>query len=176
MKKAVGLCYIVKEKSKEGSAALINRKTQWTIFLSVNGGLLLLLLLFPLYEAFIMPLPQNQCEAVTMLHIYCPGCGGTRAFQALLSFDILESLRLNPIALNLAVGFIAYEIYMTVFLFKKTERRVFFGKRIFWVTLVAWGIYFLVRNILLFCGIDLIGDVESLTTPSVFQQLFGLMS
>jgi hypothetical protein len=38
-------------KSKEGSAALINRKKQWQIFLAVNGGLLLLLLLFPLYEA-----------------------------------------------------------------------------------------------------------------------------
>ena len=162
-------------KSKEGSAALINRKKQWQIFLAVNGGLLLLLLLFPLYEAIIMPLPQNQCDAVTALHLYCPGCGGTRAFQALLSLDLLEALRLNPITLNLAVGFIAYEIYMLIFLFKKSDRRLFFNKYLLWITLIVWGIYFVARNVLLFCGIDIIGDVENLTTPSVLDKIIGLI-
>ena len=121
-------------------------------------------------------LPDMPCVFLQVLGIYCPGCGGTRAFQALLSLDILEALRLNPITLNLAVGFIAYEIYMLIFLFKKSDRKLFFNKYLLWITLIVWGIYFVARNVLLFCGIDVIGDVENLTTPSVFDKIIGLVS
>ncbi|MEP4079168.1 DUF2752 domain-containing protein [Haloferula sp.] len=35
---------------------------------------------------------------------YCPGCGGTRAFQALARADILGALRLNPLGVIFIIG------------------------------------------------------------------------
>ena len=37
------------------------------------------------------------CPSLTLLHIYCPGCGSTRAAAALLHGDILLALRQNPV-------------------------------------------------------------------------------
>ena len=152
---------------------MISLKKQWIIFLSVNLGLLLTLLLFPLYEKFIMPLPSNQCISVPMLHLYCPACGGTRAFQSLLQFDLLSSLKYNPIVPVGAVGFAAYEVYMLVFLIKRAERKVFFNRPVFIVTMALWVIYFIIRNLLLFFGVDVVGDIIGLETPSLIEMLWS---
>ena len=64
---------------------------------------------------------------------------------------------------------------MLIFLFKKSDRRLFFNKYLLWITLIVWGIYFVARNVLFFCGIDIIGDVENLTTPSVLDKIIGLI-
>lgn len=151
---------------------MISVKKQWIIFLSVNLGILLLLGLFPLYEKYITPLPSNQCGSVVLFHLYCPGCGGTRAFKSLLSFDILSSLVFNPIVLILALGFLAYEIYMAVFLIKRTSRKIFFNEKIFWAFIIFWAVYFVVRNILLVLGIDIIGDIAGINNPSLIQLIF----
>lgn len=151
---------------------MVSVKRQWIIFLSVNLGILLLLGFFPLYEKYVMPLPLNQCGSVVLFHLYCPGCGGTRAFKSLLSFDILSSLVFNPIVLILAVGFLAYEIYMVVFLIKRTNRKIFFNEKIFWAFIIFWAVYFIVRNILLICGIDIIGDIAQIDYPSLIEFIF----
>jgi len=41
---------------------------------------------------FVLPCPFN-----TFWHIYCPGCGGTRAVYALLDFDFLRAVRCNAL-------------------------------------------------------------------------------
>ncbi len=35
------------------------------------------------------------CPTLTLFHIYCPGCGGTRAVYALFSGDIISALKYN---------------------------------------------------------------------------------
>lgn len=45
------------------------------------------------------------CVLSEVLHIYCPGCGGTRAVEALLRGHILESLWYHPIVLYTVVIF-----------------------------------------------------------------------
>ena len=45
------------------------------------------------------------CVLSTYLRIYCPGCGGTRAVEALLHGQILESVWYHPIVLYTVLVF-----------------------------------------------------------------------
>lgn len=54
--------------------------------------------------------PQYPCVMRSMLGLYCPGCGGTRAFFLLIHGQIGKSLLYNPVVCY-AVGFLT--IYMT---------------------------------------------------------------
>ena len=45
------------------------------------------------------------CVFSTYLHIYCPGCGGTRAVEALLRGHILESVWYHPIVMYTVLVF-----------------------------------------------------------------------
>lgn len=45
------------------------------------------------------------CVFSTCLHVYCPGCGGTRAVDALLHGHILESVWCHPIVLYTVIVF-----------------------------------------------------------------------
>ena len=52
---------------------------------------------------YVLPCPFN-----TFMHIYCPGCGGTRCFYSLLRGDIVHALKYNALvlgALLLAAGY-----------------------------------------------------------------------
>ncbi len=51
----------------------------------------------PVRHAWLYP----QCGLYRHFGIYCPGCGATRAFHALLHGDILRALQMNPLALAL---------------------------------------------------------------------------
>ncbi len=138
---------------------LLNRKQQWIVFAVINGSLLLVLLIFPFYWKYIMNLPFNKCGLVEYLHLYCPACGGTRAFSSLLKLDILSSFKYNPIVPIGAAMFIAYEVDMIKHLVLKTERELIAHPWVIYAALIIWGVYFVLRNVLLFCGIDLVGDI-----------------
>ncbi|MBO5322394.1 MAG: DUF2752 domain-containing protein [Clostridia bacterium] len=138
---------------------LLNRKQQWIVFAVINGSLLLVLLIFPFYWKYIMNLPFNKCGLVEYLHLYCPACGGTRAFGSLLKLDILSAFKYNPIVPIGAGMFIAYEVDMIKHLVLKTERELIAHPWVIYAALIIWGVYFVLRNVLLFCGIDLVGDI-----------------
>lgn len=137
----------------------LSRKSQWIIFGCVNGAMLLTVMAFPFYLALATLFPIGECALVDLAGIYCPACGGTRALAALFRFDILASVKYNPIVLVLALGFIFYEVFMIKHLIKRDERGLFFGTRPLYTFLILWGVYFVVRNVLLFVGVDLIGDI-----------------
>jgi len=44
-------------------------------------------------------LPEIPCFFVALLGLYCPGCGGTRAFMALMQGKVLLSLWYHPVVL-----------------------------------------------------------------------------
>lgn len=148
-----------KTKVNRGDNMLINRKNQWIIFAVVNGILLFTLLFFPFYYKYIMKLPFNKCGMVEYLHLYCPACGGTRAFKAILGLDFVSAFVYNPIVPIGAVLFTAYEIGMIKYLIKKTDRELFVKPWMVYTILIFWAVYFILRNVLLFCGIDLLGDI-----------------
>lgn len=57
-----------------------------------------------------LPVVKMPCILHDVFHIYCPGCGGTRAVMALLHLQIGRSLQLNPFALL----FLLYGMYLLV--------------------------------------------------------------
>ncbi len=138
---------------------MLNRKQQWVVFAAVNGVLLFVLLFFPFYWKHLMGQPFNKCNMLEYLHLYCPACGGTRAFRAMLELDVLSALKYNPVVPIGFVGFILYEFGMIKYLIKKADRELFVRPWMIYTFLIFWGVYFIVRNVLLFYGIDLIGDI-----------------
>jgi hypothetical protein len=49
-----------------------------------------------------------QCPVFRYLHVYCPGCGATRALAALLHARIAEALHYNALVVLLAPVLLAY--------------------------------------------------------------------
>ena len=137
----------------------ISRKSQWIIFGCVNVSIFLIVFLFPLYLALARILPIGECGLVSSLGMYCPACGGTRALASLLRFELIESIKYNPIVLVFALGFAAYEIFMVAHLIKGKPRELFVNTKVIYLFLALWLLYTLARNVLLIFGIDMLGDI-----------------
>ena len=67
----------------------------------------------------------KDCFFYSNYHIYCPGCGGTRAIQFLLEGDILKSLQYHPIVLY---SVIIYLYYMIAYTIKLALKKIHFIK------------------------------------------------
>lgn len=66
------------------------------------------------YFRYILPdFVQTGCIWYERFHIYCPGCGGTRAVKALLRGDILMSLWYHPLVPYGAVIYGSFMISQT---------------------------------------------------------------
>ena len=87
------------------------------------------------------------CPSLTLLHIYCPGGGSTRAVAALLHGDLLLALRQNsviPVMLLMAVLYyleFALKVWGVRFRFPVIHNKVFIT-----ALFVCWLIYAVVRN------------------------------
>lgn len=66
------------------------------------------------YVRFFSHIPLPVCRIYEQLHLYCPGCGCTRAFAALLRGELWRSLRYNPGVAYFAVGAAVYLVSQTV--------------------------------------------------------------
>ena len=92
---------------------------------------------------------ENNCFVFRHFHIFCPGCGGTRAFAALLKGQILNSILYNPVVLTGLVSYFFFMINTCICLF--TQK---WGFRRFPITIVVFlnlGLMLLqciIRNIL----------------------------
>ena len=104
--------------------------------------------------------PLLTCRFKEKFHLYCPGCGGSRALVALLKFDLISSFVLYP-PLLITVIILSF-LYIRVFLsfIKNDEKYVngfHFGSLIIIPAVIL--LHFVLRNVLLLFGIDLIGDL-----------------
>ena len=101
-----------------------------------------------------------SCRIASTLHIYCPGCGGSRALSALLRGKILSSLRYYAPLPLAAFLLLLSDLRMLLFLCGKgsfPSRRFGYGAMI--LCIAAVFLQFIIRNIFLFQGIDLLGDI-----------------
>lgn len=73
------------------------------------------------YVRWCSHIPIAGCWFYEELQLYCPGCGCTRAFAALLQGDILRSLRYNAGVCYFALG-------VTVYLLTQTVQRISRGR------------------------------------------------
>lgn len=96
------------------------------------------------------------CSFYELTHLYCPGCGGTRAFESLLRFDIVSSLKYNAVVLTGILLFIGYDIRLFVAAYLEDDEYLLNNK---FIPLLVYVIFivanFIIRNVLLLCGIDL---------------------
>lgn len=115
--------------------------------LSLVAGVLFYYILLP----HISSLPP--CVLYTFLGIYCPGCGGTRAFLSLLQGHILQSLWYHPLVLYAVILYGSFMLSHTVA--RLTRFRYFRGMRFHsWYLYGAIGIIgvnWIFKNILLLC-------------------------
>lgn len=131
-------------------------------FIIVNilvGVAFFLMFLFMLLQWFRV-IPRMPCVIHDVLHIYCPGCGGTRAIISLLQGRVLESVYYNPAVLIGAIFAIHYELGVLFTLIKKDGTRYYCTSL---VPLVVCGvilvIFMIVRNYLLLeLGYDMLQD------------------
>lgn len=121
------------------------------------GGILLaglVLWLLPQHvEKYCLP-----CIIHRVTGLYCPGCGGTRAVVSLLRGRVLDSFLLHPLVpYGAAIG--------GWFMISQTIQRISKGKIpigmkyrdvYLWIALGIVGVNFVVKNVLLFWGTDLI--------------------
>ena len=109
---------------------------------------------------FIQELFAGECYFRTHFHIYCPGCGGSRAVIALLQGDIIKSLWYNPITILFLLD-VVLTLLIDIITYTSRGKYVFSKLRLFYNLgfLVFIVFYFLFRNYLwLAHGIDVLGD------------------
>lgn len=130
------------------------------IFINISVGLIVLsTFLFMLLQR-IGIIPAMSCVLHDVMHIYCPGCGGTRAIFALLSGKLLTSLYYNPAIVLGVVLVMHYEVGVLLTLIKKNGKRYYCTN---WspviVCLAILVVFTIVRNYLLIgCGYDMLQD------------------
>ena len=83
----------------------INRRAAWT-WIGIHVGALVAVLLFPLYRRLtrFLAVFLSSCILHDRLHLYCPLCGGTRAIEAILRFDLAAAFSYNPFVFLLLIG------------------------------------------------------------------------
>ena len=141
------------------------KQKRWTLFAVINGLVLLCIPLYHLYVHQFLPLVPDfmtKCVAVRFLHLYCTGCGGTRAVGALLRLDVLGAFRLNPFVPVAAGLFICYDLRAALAI-ARGEKLVVKVHNAAWILLAVFLIAMTVgRNAaLVYFGYDPIGDLAS---------------
>lgn len=112
---------------------------------------------FPLAECY--SFLKVDCVTSTTLHIYCPGCGATRAVEALLHGRLLCSLARNPIVIWIVI-LATMQYVRTIIALCRRDLSYCRIPTWSWVSdIVLLLTTFVVRNLLMiFCGIDTLGE------------------
>lgn len=162
------------DRYRKGKAAMSveRRKKSILCLIILDAALLIFSLAF--YFAFRDTVyGESICAVQKLLRIYCPACGGTRAFFALLSFDIAKAFIYYP---PIFVGILLVLWCNFIFIMRAARGDGSFldGHRYYEFIALAAAIIvnFIVRNALLFFGIDPLGNIISesaLIIPDLFR-------
>lgn len=118
---------------------------------------LLYLLVMRLYDTHAS---EPYCSFQNTFHLYCPGCGGSRALRYLLTLRLPSAFITYP-PIFVGVGVIIYAEVLLVLGIK--EKDPFYIKKFKIPTLALFPlaaiVFFFIRNALLFAGIDFLGDI-----------------
>lgn len=94
-----------------------------------------------------------SCTFYEILHVYCPGCGGTRMIVALSNLDFYQAFRYNPfLFVTSPILFVIY-IQQSILYIKYERFSNYLDKFliIYAVTLIMFGI---IRNIGIFSWLE----------------------
>ena len=91
------------------------------------------------------------CSLYTLLGLYCPGCGGTRAMSFLLKGDIVKSFLYHPVVPYTAVLVICYLTSHTLNILTKGKvKAMLFRPVYFYIMIVIIIVQCIVKNALIF--------------------------
>lgn len=100
------------------------------------------------------------CKLYSMLGLYCPGCGGTRAFYALLQGKVLQSLLLHPLVVYFAVGYLVFMLsHMLDILTQGRIRGFYFCPYYWYVGIGILLVQFVAKDVLLLMGYDVLAGI-----------------
>lgn len=110
-----------------------------------------------------VPFFGMPCLLHTLTGYYCPGCGGTRAVEALLHMQLFRSFCYHPLVVYAAAVYLWFMVSQTAE--KLSGHRILVGMHYhpgwLWASLVILVVNVIVKDgALLFFGVDLIGLVE----------------
>lgn len=132
---------------------LKNKNT--VIFLILNLSVLIISLV---YNFLFKERLIGECVFLNTFGFYCPGCGGSRSLNALLSFNFYKSFIYYPPILITSLILIYVDIKLIYSAFKLRDK-AYINPSVFLIIPIAIILNFVIRNILLFSGIDILGDV-----------------
>lgn len=110
---------------------------------------------------------EGLCAFSRKTHLYCPGCGGTRAVKYFLTGDMLSSFLSNAIPIYTAIlllriwAALFHNTVVEKFRPGKKKWKLFYQWEMWTILVVVVG-YFVLRNIFLMCfGWDFLGDMAA---------------
>ncbi|MBQ8358282.1 MAG: DUF2752 domain-containing protein [Clostridia bacterium] len=134
---------------------------KWKRYLLFHVEMLCIVLGFAGYAVLMQRLFPNgylHCVLHDIFHLYCPFCGGTRAFLALLSLHVGEAFRLNSAVLVAGGIALILDLRALLMLICKKEGRLL--PPVWWRIAIAYfAVYTLIRNAALLGGFDRTGDL-----------------
>lgn len=122
--------------------------------------LLSLILAAVIYHLFPTVLKQllPSCMFQKLTGFYCPGCGGTRAVLSLFKGKFLKSFKYHPFVLYTAIIGGWFMISQTIERFTKGKFMIGmkYKDSYLWIALVIVIVNFLVKNIFILKGMDIL--------------------
>ncbi len=114
----------------------------------IKNFIILIILIIFLYIISILPV---TCIFRSVTGILCPSCGMTRAFWAIINFDLLTALNYNVVSIPLFIFLIYLFVRLVIDLLKNEFQFIpnllAFFKEYFWLFLILLFISFLFNNI-----------------------------
>lgn len=140
----------------------LDKRKRIVLYVLINLAAIACVPLFFVYKRIAAAYPQLfACTLYEFFGLYCPGCGTTRALDALVHGRLFTAVRANPGAVMSAAYLLWIDIKLGISTFK--SKPFIFGRPervsliVIAAVLVLWAI---IRNlILIFCGYDLLGGI-----------------
>ena len=126
---------------------------------TASGGAVLIMFVVMLFQRYGI-LPSLPCAVHELFHVYCPGCGGTRALFELLHGNVIGSLYCNPAVVLGLLLIMYYEIGAILTIVKNDGKCYCYRKGIIiYGYLIIMMLFTVVRDFMLVgMGMDLLGD------------------
>ena len=120
------------------------------VYLGIVVVLFIGMIVLKVLDTTLMELYPYSCSLYSTAKIYCPGCGGTRAFMYLLQGDIIQSLKYHPVVLYTAIYVGSYIISHTLNIFTKGKvKAMLFNPIYFYVMIGIILLQWAIKNILI---------------------------
>jgi len=151
------LSHLVKAHKMNSKYGIVDIKkfTMQCYYVSIIAGVVLFcgIISVDLYHVDILHI-LPPCVMYTQTGLYCPGCGGTRAVNALLQGHLWTSLLYHPFVLYTVLIYIVFTVKNTLFLFTKGKiKMMIFRPGYFYLAIIIVLIQWIVKDIILICNI-----------------------